>query len=361
MGLDVAKLLEPLSAEAPCGEDLRYDRRLMEVLRLGEGKPEQVMGDQTIPAEEPDWREVRDGCLELLGRSKDLRVALWLSLASLRLDGLPGFRDGLEVLKGFLEQYWAAVHPQLDPDDNNDPTERANILSSLNTPYKSFGDVMKFHERLMEAPLAESRALGRFGLKDIMIASGTMTADANAATSPTMSVIDGAFEETDLDRLEAIAAAAAKIAELAKALDDLFTSLAGAGNAPEMEKFITLTRDIHTQVQRRLDKRKGVATEGDSVGADASAADGGGGGGGGGGGAAFKMDGDLGNREQVKLIFQKVYAYYERVEPSSPVPLIMKCCEKMVGRKFVDIWKLLTPEAVALLEKLAADEEPPAS
>lgn len=358
MGLDVAKLLLPLSPEAPCGEDLRYDRRALEVLRLGEGKPEQVMGDQTIAGEDPDWREVRDGCLELLGRSKDLRIALWLSLSSLRMDGLPGFRDGLLVLKGYLEQFWAEVHPKLDPDDNNDPTERANILSSLNTPYKSFGDVMKFHERIMEAPLAESRALGRFGLKDIMIASGTLTADAGVVGTPaTTSVIDGAFEETDLDRLEVIASAAGEIADLAKGIDDLFTSLAGANNAPEMEKFITLTRDVHTQVKRRLDKRKGVATEGESAdGAGAAAVPGSGG-----GGAAFKMDGDLGNREQVKQIFQKVYNYYERVEPSSPVPLIMKCCEKMVGRKFVDIWKLLTPEAVALLEKLAAEEEPPAT
>lgn len=358
MGLDVAKLLLPISAESSCGEDLRYDRRLLEVLRLGEGKPEQVMGDQTIAAEDPDWREVRDGCLELLGRSKDMRVALWLALASLRMEGLPGFRDGLLVLRGFLEQYWADVHPKLDPEDNNDPTERANILSSLNTPYKSFGDVMKFHERLMEAPLAESRALGRFGLKDIMIASGTLAADASAPTaSATMGVIDGAFEETDLDRLETITAAAGEIADLAKSLDDLFTSLAGANNAPEMEKFITLTRDVHTQVKRRLDKRKGVASEADSggaPGADPTGVPAG-------GSAAFKMDGDLGNREQVKQIFQKVYNYYERVEPSSPVPLIMKCCEKMVGRKFVDIWKLLTPEAVALLEKLAAEEEPPAT
>ena len=43
------------------------------------------------------------------------------------------------------------------------------------------------------------------------------------------------------------------------------------------------------------------------------------------------------------------------------MPLIMKSCEKMVGKRFTDIVKVLTPDAVALLERLAAPDEPAAS
>jgi type VI secretion system protein ImpA len=69
------------------------------------------------------------------------------------------------------------------------------------------------------------------------------------------------------------------------------------------------------------------------------------------------LDGELSSREQVAQMFEKIYRYYERVEPSSPVPLIMKSCEKMVGKRFTEIVKVLTPDAVALLERLAATDE----
>ena len=69
----------------------------------------------------------------------------------------------------------------------------------------------------------------------------------------------------------------------------------------------------------------------------------------------------MSSREQVAALLEKIYRYYERAEPSSPVPLIMKSCEKMVGKRFTDIVKVLTPDAVALLERLAAPDEPAAS
>ena len=356
MPLDVQQLLTPISADAPCGTDLRYDRRALEVLRQAEGKPEQVMGDQTIPAEEPDWREIRDGCLEVFAVGKDLRVAAWLTLASVKLDGFPGLRDGLALVRGLLDQYWALFFPQLDPDDNNDPTERANILSSFNTPYKTFGDVMRIHERIMEAPLCESRQLGRFGLKDIMIASGELAQEPGvSATAPDLKIIDGAFDETDLDKLQALESATREAWEHAQVVDKSFTASAGANRAPEMTKFITLLKDAHTQVRRRLDRRMGVVSDVDSApGTDGNTGD-----------ASrpnsLRLDGELTNRDQVGVLFDKIYRYYERSEPSSPVPLLMKCCGRMVGRRFTDIVKVLTPDAVALLERLATPDETDAS
>ena len=55
--------------------------------------------------------------LALLPKSKDLRIAVYLTRAAVRTDGLAGLADGLEVLAGFVEKYWDGVHPQLDPDD----------------------------------------------------------------------------------------------------------------------------------------------------------------------------------------------------------------------------------------------------
>ncbi len=360
MPLDLTTFLKPLSDEAPCGEDLRYDRRALEIMRLGEGKPGTQMGEQIIEAEEPDWREVRDGCLELLARSKDLRIAVWFTLASIKMEGFAGLRDGLALIRGYLETFWSTVYPQLDPDDGNDPTERANILSALNTPFASYGDVMRFHERIMEAPLCESRQLGKFGLKDLMIASGTLAAAPNATTTPDLKIIDGAFEETDLEIIERNAVVTDEALQHAKGIEEAFSKVAGAQNAPEMSKFLTLLKDAATQVKRRLDKRKGQPTDGEGA-SDGSLGSSSGSTGSGSGG--MRLDGELSSRDQVAALLDKIYRYYERAEPSSPIPLVMKCCERLVGKRFTDIVKVLTPDAVALLERISTPDEvvPPAS
>src|SRR5262250_935427 len=105
--VDVAALLEPISAEAPSGEAIEYDAQYIELETTARGKPEQEVGDTIVPAEEPDWREVERLALELAARSKDLRVGVYLARAELKLAGLGGFREALELLQGYLSQHWA--------------------------------------------------------------------------------------------------------------------------------------------------------------------------------------------------------------------------------------------------------------
>ena len=42
--IDVNSLLEEISAELPCGEDLEYDTEFGEMERTAQGKPEQQIG-----------------------------------------------------------------------------------------------------------------------------------------------------------------------------------------------------------------------------------------------------------------------------------------------------------------------------
>ena len=89
--IDVEQLLKPVSVEEPCGKNLSYDPGFLALEGLVAGKPE----TQFSAAEEPDWKAVHDACLVLLGQSKDLRVAVILCLALLKLEGAVGLRDGL--------------------------------------------------------------------------------------------------------------------------------------------------------------------------------------------------------------------------------------------------------------------------
>ncbi|MCP4043351.1 MAG: type VI secretion system protein TssA, partial [Gammaproteobacteria bacterium] len=57
--IDIDMLLREVSADSPCGEDLEYDSDFGELERTAESKPEQQYGDTVVPAEEPEWGEVK--------------------------------------------------------------------------------------------------------------------------------------------------------------------------------------------------------------------------------------------------------------------------------------------------------------
>ena len=353
--LDVEALLTPVSDANPCGEDLRYDRRYLEVMKLAEGTPEQEIakpdGSKTvIPAEEPSWSDVKDGCTELLARTKDLRIAILLSLSALRLGGYAGIRDGLSIVKGCVDRYWDGIHPKLDPDDGNDPTERLNIIASLAVPPASFGDPMKFQDRVREAPLAQGR-VGRVGLREVMMSSGELPppSDPNAAAVDA-NLVDAVFRDAEVPALEEVAQNAEQAAELVAALEQTLTEKVGVNRAIDISSFKGVFDHAAREVRKRLAER-GVGT----APGEAGAADGGAGGGGGG----ARLAGEILSGDDVHTAIEKIVRYYESREPSSPVPLFMHCARKLVGKGFQEIYKLLPPDAVGLLEKVSSDEPAP--
>ncbi|MEW8585752.1 MAG: type VI secretion system ImpA family N-terminal domain-containing protein, partial [Candidatus Thiodiazotropha sp.] len=88
--IDLEKLLTPVSDEAPAGIDLEYDPIFGEMERAAEGKEEQEFGDTIIPAEDPDWRELKKRALQVVEQSKDLRAAIHLTRALMHTDGFAG-------------------------------------------------------------------------------------------------------------------------------------------------------------------------------------------------------------------------------------------------------------------------------
>ncbi|HEX7509307.1 MAG TPA: type VI secretion system ImpA family N-terminal domain-containing protein, partial [Polyangia bacterium] len=152
---NIDSLLQPVSADDPCGPDLEYDSAFLELDRIAQGKPEQQMGDTIVPAQEPDWKEVANRAAALLAKTKDVRIAMRLTRALLYTDGLPGLADGLVVLRGIVEAFWDGFYPKLDPEDDNDPTFRVNILMGL-------CDSAAFIDRVRLVPLVTAKSFGRF-------------------------------------------------------------------------------------------------------------------------------------------------------------------------------------------------------
>ena len=148
--LDVERLLQPVSEDAPSGENLEYDPTFAAFEQAAREKPEQQYGATIIPAEEPNWLEVQQLGTDLTERTRDLRVACTLTLGLLKTEGLPAFAEGLALVRGYLEGFWPSVHPQLDPEDENDPTVRVNTVASLT-------DKATTVEMLRATPIVASR------------------------------------------------------------------------------------------------------------------------------------------------------------------------------------------------------------
>lgn len=359
--INVESLTKALEGENPCGENLRWDRAYLEVERLAEGSEESQVGTTIRAAEEPDWREVRDKSVELLGRGRHLRLGILLTLAAVRLEGFPGLRDGLKVLESWLTQSWDQIWPVLDVEDNNDPTERVNAIAALSTPMATYGDKMKFVDRVYEAPLCESRQLGRFSLRDLAIASGALEDKAPAPGSEearpasTLSIIDGAFAETDKERLNEFLLAATEAAASLEAISDVFTQKCGSGIGPNTAALGTVLKDAITQLTRRLQGEGSEGSEGvGDVGGEEGAGDGSEGGGGGGG---PRITGNVANSQDAQKALERVISYYESREPSSPVPLIVKCAARMIGLNFLEISRVMTPDVVQMLVTIATPPE----
>src|SRR6267378_1837615 len=188
--INLDDLLKPVADDKPCGEDFTYHPSFQNLETLSRGKPE----TQFSQAEDPDWKEVRDSALDVLGQSKHLTAGVILTVSLVKIGGLEGLRDGLAAVRGMTEKYWSDVYPKLDPDDNNDPTERLNILNNLS----SAGEPYKFTVHLRQVVVCDSPSLGRITLQQILSAKEKVEKIRDPAANPSSS-----SSEPDLNQIQA--------------------------------------------------------------------------------------------------------------------------------------------------------------
>lgn len=357
--IEVDALLAEVSPEAPGGADVEFDPAYFELEKLAQGTPESVMGDEVKPAEEADFREVKKAALALFEKTRDLRVAMILATALLKEDGVEGFRDGTLVVKGFIEKLWEAFYPKLDPEDNNDPTLRVNILKGFDGD-GSAADLYKFKQRLREATLTKSQQkIGAFSYRDIQIANGDIPAPPakdGAPKPPDMAIINAAFEDTTTEDLQAVQGALQESLDGVSGVDAALAEKIGAGVGPDMTGIKEVLNLLKGTIDEQLAKR-GIG-EAPAGGIEAL-----GGGGatdvGGGLAGGVPLSGEISSRQDVVRVLDKICEYYERFEPTSPVPIFMQRAKRLVTMNFVDVIKDLAPEAMARIDIFTG--QPPAS
>jgi type VI secretion system protein ImpA len=339
--LDINNLLQAVSPDAPSGLNLEYDPVFLEMVQAAEGQPARYSGKQIVEeAVPPDWSKVRRHALDLLSRSRDLRIGVYLTRALLHSSGFAGFNDGLALLQGLLEQFWDSVHPQLIPEDNNDPTSRVNALMSL-------CDLQTVLHETRETPLVTSPVLGRFNLHYVQSAQGKMAPPEGLSETPTMANFNAAFqdERTDLEAARQIVESASSSVNHLSAIRTIFSEKVGEKNAPSFKPLTDLLEEITKILSQRIPEPAPLE---DSTSAEKIAEE-----------HALQTapgpsrapaSGQINSRADVIQLLEIICEYYDRNEPSSPVPLLLRRAKGLVSKDFMTILHDLAPEGVKQAE-----------
>ena len=199
---------------------------------------------------------------------------------------------------------------------------------------------------VLETPFVSSRVAGQFTLRDLKILSGELKHKADDERPPPQrGLVDAAFAESEPDDLEAMADALAQGIAAANDIQSFYTTQLGAVDAPDLSELIEHIEEVQHVVGAQM-ARLGL-TEPDENSADGSSAPGARG--------QQAITGEIGSREDVLRLIDKICLFYEQQEPSSPVPILMKRAASLVNKSFMDIVADLTPSGVSEAKRYAAN------
>ncbi|MDP9896111.1 type VI secretion system protein ImpA [Variovorax boronicumulans] len=293
--------LQPLNARDPCGPSLEYDAEYAVLLSRMSPRGDAQYGQFVGTPEAPNWAEIERDCRRLLLRTRDINLFVWLCRARARVAQAAGLAQSLVVLSEVLERWPDAVHPQLVVEGERDPAVRANALAALADPDGLLGDVREIvvaanaarHltvreierawsvPRLADAPSPESVAQQLAQLR--LAANGDADAPVNLlsqALRATRQIVDWAARQL-------------------------------GGDAPSLQALIDLLKPFdEIDVVRRTESvspREGVPRPSVS---------------------------GLVPRDDVLQAIRSARQWFENHEPSSPVAVLLKQAERMVGQRF---------------------------
>ena len=343
MALTKEDILKEIEPDNFCGPDLRYDSAFIELFNSLKVKgPDQFSGEAAEPI---NWRNVKKLSEDLLSKTIDLNVLVAYLRALLALEGFSGLDAGLQLIKVAFEQRWEHLHPQLDPEDDNDPFERFNILAE-------FKDYEVFLKPVQQARLIESRALGIINLRKYNIALGKFTPTGDEG-DVSQSLIDGIIHDCLIEDLQENHAHVINGISLLNEISTAFSQRATDNSKPPFTEIINLLAQCNTFLLNALET-KGIGNGSEevldspvensrSIGVAPL--------------TPKSISGTINNDQDVIKTLNLVCEYYKKNEPSSPVPLVIERAIRLVGKSFMDVLKDLAPSGVSELNTISGQRE----
>lgn len=340
-------LLEPVSPDAPCGEDLEYDPQYMELFIRIVPKEKKIiggdMGSERLESEfEPvRWSEVERDCLNILHRTRDIRLlTIWLRCRTQQAQA-QGLRQGLFALERLLATWPEQIYPLMESEGEPDALPRADALLALAETQGLLADIRAL-------PVCGSGGL-RLDVRDVERAFSLPLAE------------DAIPPEAMRHRLNELSmqpppeyTALLDCLKLARAINTLAHEQLGV-EAPDLTRLLDLLGRLEPQVLRdsRPDTSVDPHPEPESNALSAPAVQ----------QARVASVAEspypatlpepaqpvgIVNRHVARERIRDVRLWFEEHEPSSPVSLLLRQAEQLIGKRFAEVVDVLPQD---LLQK----------
>lgn len=320
MALTLDAILQPVSEDAPVGEDLSYSHARAEIEQAFE------TADDGGDPPERDWRAVLRLIDQQFAETKDVWLAAYLARAGAESGDLDVVLTGVQALAGLFEQYWGSVHPQLD--ELGVPGRKA--------PCDSLASRRTFIMPLERTVLIAHPRLGRFSGADLQRFAG------EGPSADGYGLFRAALEEIGDEGLQEAIARLDGVEEGLRRADKAFTAGADGEEGPNFQPTLAVLQQMRAAARAFLSAGGGEAD--DAAPAEASAGREGGSAGAAARGAA--LSGAISSRDDVIRALGLIGEYYRLREPSHPMPVLLTRAQRWVTMDFISLMKDIAPDGV---------------
>lgn len=369
--MDIAPFLASVDPSSPSGSDLRNDARFhaLENRLQAASRPArlQLVEQGGTGAVELDWSELAEEAQALAATGRDLRLLVIVARLWTNENGLAGVAEGLKLITGNVGEHWDTLHPALRPSASKREAalRRVNALYQLENPDGGVLGDLEF------VTLLAPRGIGPITGGDLAAGALNRSAFLNEAPSGLGEKELGdlvAAHEARLNRVTAgcRATAAERPEEMAALKDSLAAARAGlaaleAALAPHVTendmgvRFGALDRFLArigqtlegvsapaaaTAAPAPAQEAQAMPSAPAAAAAPAPA-------------AAPALPGQVNSRRDVERMLDLIIDFYERTEPSSPLPHLARRMRKMVSMNFMQLMEEIAPSGLKEFRNVA--------
>ena len=319
--------MTPVEEGAPCGADIEYDPEFVVLSGRVAARMEEQYGDFVGMPEAVNWAEVDRDCRRLMMRSKDIRLATLFARCRTRQAGADGLAEGLELLYAWLYAFPANIHPQMNVDEDRQAALeiRMNALQVLTDPQGLLADVR-------EIVLSRS-VIARLQVRDVERAfAQPRPNDALTPESVTRQLDD--IQSHSPAKLNGFVRAQAALASIVSWCKDQMGDC--------QPDFLVLSRLLDRIVG---DRRSVVVTDDDMATEET--------------GQMPEQEGmlasedgrqEIDNRYIAQQKIAQVREWFEKHEPSSPVAVLLRQAEYLVGKRYAEVYNVIPQDLLAKWE-----------
>jgi type VI secretion system protein ImpA len=373
--MDLEPFLVPVADGSASGSELRNDPRFHAVERLMEPaarsvRLENVRNGGTGGAN-IDWPGILSQAAELSQVGRDIRLLVIVVRALANSEGFDGLAQGLGLLTRMIESHWDSLHPVLreSPSVSEAARRRTNAVLDLQNRENGLLSDLEFTVILTPRGLGAitcgdlcAAALTRLqaqaelpqGLGDKELAELLSRHDARVGR------VTAGCRAMAIERPDEVAALVASIDGARSALASLEAALTArvsengiAFKLPELDKVLSRALVPLTAAQGQTAPGPAAlevtamaepAAAPMTNGAHPPPATGG-------------IPGSVNSRRDVERCLDMIIDFYERTEPSSPIPHLARRMRKMVPMNFLQLMEEIAPSGMKEFKNVAGVDD----